>query len=840
MMRYRLIGTAGILVAGLSFCIIGRSAGAADVEHPRSLLPGWEIELVAAEPDVMTPIACRFDDRGRLFVVESHTHFPPDDYAGPAHDKIKLLDDSDGDTTLDRIRVFHEGTRKTMSLATGRDGWLYVATRDVIRRIRDTDGDDRADAEEVLVRLETEADYPHNGLCGLSFAPDGQLVFGLGENFGAPYTLIGSDGSRLAGGGEGGNIFRCTADGENLRWIATGFWNPFGIAHDPVGRLLTVGNDPDARPPCRIVHVVETGDYGFQFRFGRAGTGPLQSWDGELPGTLPMVAGTGEAPSAILPYRGWLWVTSWGDNRIERYRVESKGASISAAPTVAVVGDTMFRPVDLAVAPDGSLYVTDWVDRSYSVHRKGRIWRIKRTGTEQVESLVPDPAISQKSTAEHAADRLADPSSGVGFSERVAALDSDDPFVWQAALAGLHNAGQFTELDPDALGSGRQRLGWLSAWRWDELVQGGTKDACSRARRLRRALADSDPDVRRYAMRWIAERRLREFQPLLQEHLDSDALTPDDLATTVATLAYLSADSDHPGVGDAAFGPQLASVALDERRSEALRAAAVTLLGPRSEALPTEALLRLARADEAVLARMATRHLAASATSDPQRARAAVEIATDRSLPDAHRADALVALSAAVDAHRNVLLKLASDAAPQTATTAARLLRTRATDGPAAVEPKPLEAWMAAAADGGNAEAGWRVFFSSAARCATCHAHGGRGEDVGPDLTAVGGRMAREKILESIVHPSREMAPLYVPWRVLTGDGRALSGMKLNVGSGGNSFRYLSADGSIFQIPLEEIEMQSPSSESIMPTGLLDLLSVEEVTDLLAFLSASG
>lgn len=99
--------------------------------------------------------------------------------------------------------------------------------------------------------------------------------------------------------------------------------------------------------------------------------------------------------------------------------------------------------------------------------------------------------------------------------------------------------------------------------------------------------------------------------------------------------------------------------------------------------------------------------------------------------------------------------------------------------------------------------------------------------------------MAREKILESIVHPSREMAPLYVPWKVLTRDGRAVSGMKLNVGSGGHAFRYLAADGSIFEIPLQEIEMQDPSSESIMPSGLLNVLSVGEVRDLLAFLSAS-
>ena len=45
--------------------------------------PGLVLELVAAEPDIVHPIACDCDARGRLLVIESHTHFAPKDYAGP-------------------------------------------------------------------------------------------------------------------------------------------------------------------------------------------------------------------------------------------------------------------------------------------------------------------------------------------------------------------------------------------------------------------------------------------------------------------------------------------------------------------------------------------------------------------------------------------------------------------------------------------------------------------------------------------------------------------------------------------------------------------------------------
>ncbi len=196
---------------------------------------------------------------------------------------------------------------------------------------------------------------------------------GQGENFGEAYELIGTDGSKQIGKGEGGNIFRCKPDGSQLQRVATGFWNPFGLCFDHGSRLWKVGNDPDAMPPNRLLNVVQTGDYGFQFRFGRAGTNPLQAWNGELPGTLPMSAAVGEAACNVVVLGDRLWVSSWGDNRLERYRLEPNGATWKSQTEVVVQGDANFRPVGMAVSADGSIYITDWVDRSYNVHGKGRL-----------------------------------------------------------------------------------------------------------------------------------------------------------------------------------------------------------------------------------------------------------------------------------------------------------------------------------------------------------------------------------------------------------------------------------------------------------------------------------
>ena len=330
---------------------------------------------------------------GGVLVIESHTHFRPKDYTGPPADRIRLFEDADGDGRFERVSTFFEGTKSDHEPGVRpRRQPLRGDPKRSLYRLADRDGDGKADGTSGTRPPGADrppghpGDYPHNGLSGFAFDFADSVYFGLGENLGADYRLIGSDGTTLAGGGEGGNIYRCRPDGSKLERIATGFWNPFGLAFDKFGRLFAVDNDPDSRPPCRLLHIVEGGDYGYRFRNGRKGVHPFTAWNGELPGTLPMVAGTGEAPCGVLSYeadnlpaeyQGSLLVTSWGDHRIERYRLEPRGASFRAVMEPVVVGGEDFRPVGIALAPDGSLYFSDWVDKSYELHGKGRVWRLR-------------------------------------------------------------------------------------------------------------------------------------------------------------------------------------------------------------------------------------------------------------------------------------------------------------------------------------------------------------------------------------------------------------------------------------------------------------------------------
>ncbi len=545
----------GCLTVGFAI-LVGSFAGVAQdrkappakpAEVPVSADPRLVVELFAAAPDIVHPVACDFDAKGRLLVVESHTHFRPANYVGPKFDRIRILEDTNGDGRADKFTTYFEGTSSTMDVAAHPDGSVYVATRNEILRLRDTKGTGTADEKTRIAFLETAGNYPHNGLSGLTFDAKGDLFFGMGENLGADYKLIGADGKTLLGGGEGGNVFWCTADGKNLRRVATGFWNPFGSCRDIFGRMFVVDNDPDSSPPCRLVQVVEHGDYGFQFRYGRSGRHPFQAWNGELPGTLPYAAGTGESPCEVISYesdglpaeyRGHLLVPAWADHRVEHYVPKANGASIVATRKPFIQGGQEFRPSGLTVAPDGSLFVTDWVSKSYELHGKGAVWHV-RWKDAKPPARPADPrralASADRPTRDAAARTLAKDEEGrvalrkelasASVRVRAAALDAliaiNDEKVDLAAIASTEREAGIRAMAVRAIAArggdttanvddtdGSVRFEAIAGLKGDEAVP-----------RLVKLLADSDPFLRHAAVRRLAA------EPTLLGRVDRRALT---------------------------------------------------------------------------------------------------------------------------------------------------------------------------------------------------------------------------------------------------------------------------------------------------------------------------
>ncbi|MCO6457366.1 MAG: HEAT repeat domain-containing protein [Pirellulaceae bacterium] len=120
------------------------------------------------------------------------------------------------------------------------------------------------------------------------------------------------------------------------------------------------------------------------------------------------------------------------------------------------------------------------------------------------------------------------------------------------------------------------------------------------------------------------------------------------------------------------------------------------------------------------------------------------------------------------------------------------------------------------------------------AQCAKCHRFGDRGESVGPDLTHIERRFTRRELLESIMFPSHVISSQYGSKRVVTTDGRVLTGMLVNTADGETVL--LQSDGEKLTLRADQIEEVQSSKVSSMPEGLLNDLSLEEIADLFAYL----
>ncbi len=814
-----------------------------------ALVPGVKLTLLAEHPDLVTPTGIDVASDGRIFTIACHTHFRPEGYEGPEHDEV-LVFDADGKGR----RVFYNRTTATMQLVLGPEGWVYLAERGRILRVRDGDGDGIGDTEETLAFLDTLADYPHNGLSGMAWHPDGRLVFSLGENFGKDWTLTAADGSQVKGRGEGG-VFVCTADGRGMRRIARGFWNPFGLMVNGAGEIFAAENDPGSRPPCRLLHVVEGADYGFQWVYGSAPVHPFVAWNGELRGTLGMVHPSGEGPCAIVALGGGVLIPSWSDHRIDFYPLTREGAGYRSDRIALVKGSDFFRPTGMARGPDGACYVNDWVFSSYPIHARGRLWKLEvdpaaAAGWFKAESDAPNDAA--RLAADLREGRLDKPE-----SELLELAKGGDAYLADAALSALaRQSASWTPGTLRALSPENRVLAFVALRRVD----------LGDEKWVRALLEDSDPEIRFECLRWIADGVLTGCSGEVERLLSDPGL---DYRLFEAALAAWNTLRGEPGAG--VTNPDvLTAKILDPGTPPKLKGYALRLL-PASHAKLTPPLLRelLGRGDPELSLEVA--RTLAEKQADEARVLLA-EIASDEGLDASLRAEAVAGLAASgAPEHRELLFVLAGDGRAAIREEALRALRGQVPDEEgratldhvrtthpetadlvgAILDPASLNAdrppfddtaaWIArldAVPGEADPETGRRVFFhSKLALCATCHRHGGRGVVLGPDLSLAGRQGDREALLRSILEPQREVAPQFFPSQVKLADGSEFVGILLR-SSSTEVFRDLTGKERSF--PKPEVVERTELRASLMPPGLVAMLTDRELRDLLAFLAGHG
>ncbi len=380
---------------------------------------GLEATLFAAEPMVRNPSNMDIDHKGRVWVVENVNYRPennPDNPYQEGGDMITILEDTDGDGKADSRKVFFQDLLVDGAMGIGVFGnQVYLSSSPHILILTDEDGDDRADKVDTLFTGMGHKQGDHT-IHTVSFGPDGRLYFGNG-NYGGEILkkkgqpIIDKMGNAATGKGpayQQGMVFRCEMDGSQLESLGNNFRNNYEVCVDSYGRMWQSDNDDDGNKSVRLNYVMEYGNFGYRDEMSREAwqasrTGmhpdiPSRHWHQNDPGVVPnlRILGSG-SPCGIIMYegdllpevfRGSLMHADAGPGMVRAFPLADAGAGFttSEVPMLMREADAWFRPTDVSVAPDGSVFAADWYDPGVGGHwagdaSRGRIYRIAPKST---------------------------------------------------------------------------------------------------------------------------------------------------------------------------------------------------------------------------------------------------------------------------------------------------------------------------------------------------------------------------------------------------------------------------------------------------------------------------
>jgi putative heme-binding domain-containing protein len=345
--------------------------------------PGFELQLVACEPDIVKPINMAFDDRGRLYVTNSIEYpFPAKD-PSKTRDTIKILEDFGPDGRARKISTTVTNLNIPIGLYPTYDG-VICHSIPKIWKCTDADKDGVCEKREPLygdigtrdTHGQTSAFTP--GLDGWWYACHG---------FANDSTLKSATTDSVIKM-HSGNTYRFRPDGSKIEYYSHGQVNPFGLCFDPLGNLYSA--DCHSFPIYQLLR----GAWYPTFDGVHDGLGVGPNIMTHLHGSTA-IGGIVWYAATQYPekYRGSVFVGNPVTGSIDLDRLEVHGSSYKAIeqPDFLKSNDRWFRPVDLKLSPDGTIYIADFYNRiigHYEVplnhpgrdHDRGRIWRIVYKG----------------------------------------------------------------------------------------------------------------------------------------------------------------------------------------------------------------------------------------------------------------------------------------------------------------------------------------------------------------------------------------------------------------------------------------------------------------------------
>jgi len=696
-------------------------------------------------------------------------------------------------------------------------------------RLKDTTGDDQFDKITLLRKMPGGSEHgPHAVIMGA----DGKSICICGGNrtdlpqpapeiYRAPKTwkedhllgrmpdARGHNAGRLA---PGGWIAKLDPDGKNLELIATGFRNEYDIAFNPQGDLFTYDADMEwdiGAPwyrPTRVNHVTSGSEFGW-----RNGTGKWPAYYEDSRGAAVnigpgsptgIVFGTGAKFPA--KYQRALFIADWSFGQVHAVFLTPSGSSytgtfekfMSAAPLPVT---------DMVVLPtDGALYFTIGGRRVQSA-----LYRVTYKGAE---STAPAAPLENKFAVMHETrrelEKLHLPSAGAGAIEKAwPHLGSADRDIRYAARIALEHQPA-AKWRGKAYGIAEDRARVTAMIALARSAEPG--DQLDMIKALARTSWNSSVQDRLALLRSYALAFTRlgkpsdEVRKIVIDHLDGHYPANNSKVNRelCQVLVYLNA-------------PQVVDRTL-------------TLL----EKAPTQ--------EEQIHYAFCLRNVKTGWSAESRKRyfkyfpQAGIHRggASFRGFLENIRKKSVATLTAAERAQLGDLTtaKIAPASANQT-------LEKR--EFVADYSVKDLLPLANATQSGRNFENGKRLF--GAVGCFKCHRFDNEGGSVGPVLTGAGARFNAKDLLEAIVEPNKVISSQYAATMFVTSEGEIVTGRIANLN--GDTLKIVTNmldPGNFTDVKRGDIEEQRISDVSMMPSGLLNTLTKEEVLDLLAYLRSGG
>lgn len=535
------------------------------------LTPGLQAELFASEPLLQNPVCFSIDARGRFYVVETHryrgaifditanTPWLLDDLSfRTVNDRaaflartfatnfsvltntselIRLVEDRDGDGRAETSSVFADGFNKPESgtaagvLAQGTNVW-FTSIPDLWRMTNGTVATNLSKIHPparhsslgnrhlLATGLGVHISVSGHDVHGLIRGHDGRIYFSFGDR---GVCVTNREGVVLNVPDTGG-VLRCEPDGSHLEIFCTGLRNPQELVFDDLGNLWTVDNDTAGADPCRVLHLVEGGDYGWRMSYQHMrGFGPWVSeelWRGGLDGILPPAGTVSQGPAGLAFYPGTgltpqlegKFVHADFPGGVWAFSVKPRGASYEIAEKEKLLWNCW--PTDVDFGPDGALYVLDWV-QGWAPPGQGRIYRLTANaerGTRNAEQVAEVKRL------------LAEGMTKRGEKELLGLLGHQDRRVRLEAQWELAKVEHFAQLARLAANPANQLARLHAIWAMSQIVRAHPRtELVSELEALLPLLKDRDPEVRAQSAYLMGAGRLLYAQEQLKELLADPA-----------------------------------------------------------------------------------------------------------------------------------------------------------------------------------------------------------------------------------------------------------------------------------------------------------------------------